>query len=226
MGDYEKCRICRTIPASSSYFIVGGETKHDDMPRSASQLEIVGAPFFKDSLSSSRTLIKLCPKCGTYYEWDYDYEFLVGGSEDDVTLTRLSDEEGRRRAEQMLDKVETARESYRDKARKAIRSMRHETNPTKLIQAIDVFETYTQLVQGFDIAFAIPHLIRCLSRLQAIDGYEGPIRAINTVFLLAVDNPEWCHVMIEALNETGNTSEEAKTIRRRAMGTLRRNRRR
>lgn len=34
-----------------------------------------------------------CPACGTYYLYKTDYEFLVGGSEDEEFLTRLTVEQ-------------------------------------------------------------------------------------------------------------------------------------
>ncbi len=220
MGDYQYCHICQDIPDTCNCFVVGGEVKYDDMPRAISQLETVGAPFYNDDLNSSKTLIKVCPNCSTYYEWDYEYEFLVGGSEDDVTLTRLRDEEGSRRANMMLAHIKATESAFREKAASAIRLMKEHDDPQILYNAIDIFGTYTQLVQGFDISFAIPDLIQCLARLQALDGYENPIKGIQTVFLFATSNPEWCPLIIEALDETRNSSEAAQAIRKFAVSTL------
>ncbi len=219
MGDYQHCHICQDIPDKCNYFTVGGEVKYDDMPRAASQLETVGAPFYNDDLNSSKTLIKVCPHCDTHYEWDYEYEFLVGGSEDDVILTRLSDEEGRRRANMTLARIKATEAAFREKAASAIRLMKAHEDPQTLYNAIDLFG-YAQLVQGFDISFAIPDLIQCLARLQALDGYESPIKGIQAVFLFATSNPELCPLIIKALDETGNSSEAAQKIRKYAVSTL------
>ena len=34
-----------------------------------------------------------CARCGAWFHWVLSYEFLVGGSEDEETLTRVSAEE-------------------------------------------------------------------------------------------------------------------------------------
>lgn len=37
--------------------------------------------------------VKRCPICGTCYSYDFSYEYLVNGSEDEALLTRLTPEE-------------------------------------------------------------------------------------------------------------------------------------
>lgn len=105
MSRHEECGICQHIPDVSREFVVGGEMDGEGLPRQEAQLLIVGAPYFNDDRVSSRTLLKKCPECGTFYEWDYEYEYLAGGSEDDVTLTRLIDEEGQRRENDILSSL-------------------------------------------------------------------------------------------------------------------------
>lgn len=38
---------------------------------------------------SRKLQLRQCPECGAYYLYETDYEFLVGGSEDEEFLTRL-----------------------------------------------------------------------------------------------------------------------------------------
>lgn len=40
--------------------------------------------------------LQKCPECGTYYLYTTEYEFLATGSEDEQTLSRLTDEEAAR----------------------------------------------------------------------------------------------------------------------------------
>lgn len=43
--------------------------------------------------SSRKIQLLQCPDCGQYYLFESDYEYLVNGSEDEQTLTRLSEEQ-------------------------------------------------------------------------------------------------------------------------------------
>jgi hypothetical protein len=42
--------------------------------------------------SDRYTLLRQCPECETYYIHNVDYEYLATGSEDEQSLTRLTDE--------------------------------------------------------------------------------------------------------------------------------------
>lgn len=56
-------------------------------------LPIVGAPHFHDG-SARDWCVKRCPLCATCYLHTSAYEYLVnGGSEDEVTVTRLAPDE-------------------------------------------------------------------------------------------------------------------------------------
>ena len=85
-----QCSICSQLSdteyASQKY---GWEEHDTSLPAAASQLVVV-----KDlKPDSSRSLIlKQCPECGTYYLYQSDYEYLVNGSEDSQTMTRLSND--------------------------------------------------------------------------------------------------------------------------------------
>ena len=82
------------------------------MPSAANKLKVVGAPFFTDSTSYSHTVLKQCPKCGTYYKWDFSYEFLVNGSENEITLTWLEDKEGELQAAAVFETIQAAPRLY------------------------------------------------------------------------------------------------------------------
>ena len=82
---WKRCVICSPIP-ELSFFPSGGEVR-------SHYLEILGAPLFNDSDSSRAWCLKRCPLCATHWLWKSDYTYLVGGSETDITLQRLTDEE-------------------------------------------------------------------------------------------------------------------------------------
>jgi hypothetical protein len=60
------------------------------VPVADGYLEILGAPHFNDSVGSRDWCIKRCFLCGTHYHWKGDYEYLAGGTEDEITITRLA----------------------------------------------------------------------------------------------------------------------------------------
>lgn len=84
------CRICSQLNekeyASQKY---GWEENDTSLPEVFLELECV-----KDLKPNSDRLLKLfhCPLCNTYYLYATGYEYLVNGSEDFQSLTRLSPE--------------------------------------------------------------------------------------------------------------------------------------
>jgi len=62
----------------------------DDVHLAAAAASLIVLKDFKPH--SSRALqLQQCPACNTYYLYQTDYEYLVNGSEDEQTLTRLTD---------------------------------------------------------------------------------------------------------------------------------------
>jgi uncharacterized protein with PIN domain len=77
------CKICSTIPESVDADIAKGESLNEY----TTQLEtVVRFAYYSNKLMR-------CPECGRLYIYKYDYEFLVGGSEEDEYLWR-SDTDG------------------------------------------------------------------------------------------------------------------------------------
>ena len=90
---WKKCTICNSLPDQSYEFWKGGELESGGIGYNETFLEIVGAPTFTDSTSYRHWCIKRCPQCNTCYHWDFDYEYLVNGTEDEITLRRLKNKE-------------------------------------------------------------------------------------------------------------------------------------
>ena len=74
------CRICRALANGESADLARGEA----LPSAAASLRTVTpvTPFQHDC-------IRRCTGCGTYYAYDYRYEYFVNGSDEDESLTRL-----------------------------------------------------------------------------------------------------------------------------------------
>ncbi len=108
--DPGSCEICRTIPDRLSSTTKGEETRGDPFPEALGRLLLVGAPYYNDDTTHSNRALHKCPVCGTFYWWEFEYEYLAGGSEDSTVYTRLDAETGARLERECLDKVAAARD--------------------------------------------------------------------------------------------------------------------
>ncbi|HEU0033949.1 MAG TPA: hypothetical protein VFQ53_25145 [Kofleriaceae bacterium] len=79
----DTCAICRAIPASCRRFVKGGDVETDTIPPEVEQL----VPFLQ--IAGARATFPRCPGCGRIYRYDYEYEFIYGGSEDTYHYDRL-----------------------------------------------------------------------------------------------------------------------------------------
>lgn len=83
-----QCGLCSRLPDTDYAFSKYGWPDHDvSMSPDSHHLMDVdkGKPGYDD-----RHHLLQCPECGTYYQYDYTYEYLVNGSEDEETITRLT----------------------------------------------------------------------------------------------------------------------------------------
>jgi hypothetical protein len=131
------CRVCGAMPDRSRDFTKGGETLIATVPPSAGKLDIVGAPFYNQDTSGSNWCLLHCPACGTYYDWDYEYEYLVNGSEDDITISRLTPEEGARKSATVAQYVAEARARFAAEAPPRVEILLHSCDPKDLREAAD-----------------------------------------------------------------------------------------
>ncbi len=113
---HERCEICSSIPDRVSNSYTGDERRGDPLPPAVGRLVIVGAPHYDDDTSRSNWALHKCPLCGTHYSWDFEYEYLAGGSEDSTVFTRLDPETGARLERECLQRAAAARERMREKA--------------------------------------------------------------------------------------------------------------
>lgn len=88
------CEICRSLcDVETSFSKWGWDEFTRSLPVAASRLVPV------ENASSSdveRHQVRRCPICGTFYQYDQSYEYLVNGSEDEEVLTRLTPAQARR----------------------------------------------------------------------------------------------------------------------------------
>ena len=83
-----RCSICSLLTDFQSGFQeVGGEEQDTRLPAAAGSLQVV-----RDLVPDCNGVrqLKRCPECATCYLYREEYEFLIGGSEDEQQLTRLT----------------------------------------------------------------------------------------------------------------------------------------
>jgi len=160
---WKLCPICGPIPDNTYNFWKGGNLETDGIPANENLLEILGAPLFDDSTSSGHWCVKRCPECGTCYKWDFSYEYLVNGSEDEVNLIRLSDVQAREWIQKVNDTIRLSTEDFKARAPLHLEALMAATNQ-KALKAAAEFIEYAQFVKGHDITFTIPALVYALAR--------------------------------------------------------------
>lgn len=91
MAAHDTCSLCGALaPEESAFQKYGWEENDTYLPAAAGHLMLV-----KDLKphGSRKLQLQQCPACGTYYLYRTDYEYLVGGTEDEEFLTRLTPDE-------------------------------------------------------------------------------------------------------------------------------------
>ena len=87
----QNCSICSSLRraeyASQKY---GWPENDTALPIAANGLVLIRD--FKP-LSDRARQLQRCPECGAWFLYETDYEYLVNGSEDEQTLTRLTEAE-------------------------------------------------------------------------------------------------------------------------------------
>jgi hypothetical protein len=84
------CKVCGPIGAYESSYAKYGRPE-DDRPLSPAAAHLVTVCGWQSGGRGEE--LRQCPSCGAWFRWHLAYEFYVNGSEDEETLTRLSDEE-------------------------------------------------------------------------------------------------------------------------------------
>ena len=89
--DPSSCSICSRLGDLHRGFQKRGREAEDTfLPDAAS---LLGPPRELQPERNPHVHLRRCPECGTSYLFTTESEFLVGGSEDEQELLRLSDEE-------------------------------------------------------------------------------------------------------------------------------------
>jgi hypothetical protein len=172
---HESCEICRTIPDRASSTFKGDETWGDLIPRAVERLLIVGAPYYDSDMSQANRALHKCPLCGTHYWWEFEYEYLAGGSENSTVYTRLDQETGARLERECLDHVAAARERSRVEAAKHVAALIASPDDNAIRAAASFAGQARRWGFDVDLSGAIPALIERLVRPPR-EGEKGALR--------------------------------------------------
>ena len=215
---YLDCSICRTIPDRAQADWIRDELLGDPLPKAESRLMVVGAPFFVDRHSHSHSCLKQCPECDTFYGWDFSYEYLVHGSEDEVVLTRLSDAEGQRRARAVFTTIEADETKFRAEAVPRIDTLL-DSPDGKGVYGAAYFLQGGQM-RGHDVSFAIHALVKALVRFSAADEENTYLESCASLIYLVLsdavkESPEAAGRVLDILESKGvdATNTELKRVK-------------
>lgn len=89
------CSICSKLDDKEYAMQKYGWDDNTSLPEAANRLVVI---FDFKPGSDRKKILEQCNECGTFYLYETDYEYLVNGSEDEESLTRLSGKE----AEELL----------------------------------------------------------------------------------------------------------------------------
>jgi hypothetical protein len=162
---WQTCSLCKDIPDRCRAFWKGGDKVQDTIPPAVGRLPVVGAPIYDQDTTHSNWCLLRCPECGAYYDWDFEYEYLVNGSEDDMIVTRLSSEEGERKAKMVADAVAASRARFAAEAPPHLETLRRAAGPADVRKAASWL--FTAQEDGNDLTAALPAILAAWQRPES-----------------------------------------------------------
>jgi hypothetical protein len=103
------CGMLRDVETSFSKY--GSPSMDRPLPEAAARLEIVPSLGEEDPRKGHT---RRCPSCGAFFAYRLTYEYLVNGSEDEETLTRLSPSEAQTFRRGLARRLEALRRKIDD----------------------------------------------------------------------------------------------------------------
>jgi hypothetical protein len=107
-----QCPICSQLRDIETSFYKYAAPDYDrPLPAAAAHLQRVQ---FLDEEDAERRHVRRCPSCASLYTYLLSYEYLVNGSEDEETLTRLTPDEAAAYHRQQARRLEALRQEIDD----------------------------------------------------------------------------------------------------------------
>lgn len=192
------CSLCSEIGSREYALWKSGELVSGAMPAAESQLLVVGFPYLKAETSSGNACLRRCPACGAYFWWEFSYEYLVNGSEDEIVLTRLAPEDGRQREEALLAHIRAEEQAFRARATALAEAIR---TGAALPAARDAaYELLRAADRGFDLGPYLPALAAALRDHAHQPAFKCPVHTLETALSCWATTPERARAALEAVD--------------------------
>ena len=162
---FDQCPLCSTVPPSCFHFWKDGGDASEPLPAAVAHFEVVGAPFVRVSESDRYSCVVRCPSCGTCYRKEYDYEYLTNGNDNEITLTRLDPEAGRKAAEEVEAAVSAAHQRFRSRAAARLKALRETPEDHAMCKEVMDYLTCHGTARGFDLSAWLDDLLEVLLTL-------------------------------------------------------------
>ena len=183
---WQRCSICREIPAHAHESWSRGTVESNDLPAAAAKLVVVGAPYFNDYADRGECT-KRCPECATIYAWSKDYEFEVAAMVDtiDVWLKRLDDAKGAAAIESAMAEVARRKQQFKIDGASWVNVVLQSSDRVAVEDAAgDLLRS--QSIFGEDLSFAVPALVHVLVHHKHTSGWTPGHKTRRCVFGSAV----------------------------------------
>lgn len=194
------CSLCREIADRSWARWKAGLLLADTLPRNLRLLRVLGAPYFDTDTSHPNHCLLECPECKTVYAWRFNYEHRVDGSEDEITLTRLSHPDGTRRTALAHSYIRKLVADFAEKAPAHVEALlgapRH---PVKVDRAARFFAENRR--KGCDITQALPALTQALAVINR--NSDAFVTIMSTLSALGAQDRQRLDAVREAFGARG-----------------------
>ncbi len=200
-GSEAVCSLCGEIGSREYALWKGGELVSGAMPAAEAKLEVVGFPYVKADTSSGNACLRRCPACGAFFWWEFSYEYLVNGSEDEIVLTRLAPEDGRQREEALRAHIRAEEEAFRSRAAALAEAIRTDAAlPAARDAAYDLLRAADR---GFDLGPYLPALAAALCDHAHLPAFRCPVHTLETALSCWASTPERARAALAAIETAG-----------------------
>jgi hypothetical protein len=186
------CPICRNLSDSETSFSKYGWPE-SDISMHGESAHLVNIDKDRPDYNDRHHLLQ-CPVCGTFYFYDYTYEYLVNGSEDEETINRLTPTQVQHRLTQEVYE-QHIRFMHSEIAKTDVQTKTYAAKClTDHYISIGDYETLNPLLQYDDVS-VVRGVLLCIYRLlnekasaELLAYLSKQILVLNKIILMGDDN--------------------------------------
>ncbi len=195
------CPLCSLLrPCETSFTKYGAPEYDKSLPEAAADLTILPASSKEDI---ERHHIRRCPHCGALYDYRLSCEYMINGSEDEETLTRLDSDQARSWLLGQAEELEKLRRSVDDLQSSAggLGDYIDRGHPSEeeIREALGDMARYRQ--EAEELQAALNQRVECLRR-------DTP----EVLHLWSKAHERACQFFLDTLPERGEDAETARYV--------------